>query len=141
MVTETSGPILLLVCSNFEWLNGIFLAVVLLLNDLVSIRDGDAPDVPTHTASHLVWPSFHFGSVSVDIQSAALIFAITGILLIRVYYSILQWKMLAPYHYKLDRPIRRLLPLVALFLLNLSLAVIYAFFYFMWFAMAMGVAD
>ena len=112
-----------LVCSNFEWLLAIFYAIGLLLHDLDRSSYGG------------------YGILPDSVYNAAFIVALSGLLLVRIYYALLQWKLLSVYHYKTATTVRSLPPLLISFAINIVLGLGYLLLYFLWLNVMMGVYD
>jgi hypothetical protein len=110
-------------CSNLEWINAIFYAVALFLHD----ADSD-----------IKYP--YFFNFSQDTTNVAVNVSLFSIGIVRVYYSLLQNRMLYVYHFGRDEKIHVVAPGVLL-VLGLTAGAAYEFVYFIWLVAAITNLD
>jgi hypothetical protein len=111
------------VCSNVEWINAIFYAVILFLHD----ADSD-----------IKYPYFfNFGQDTTDVAVKA---SLVSIGIVRIYYSLLQCRLLYVYHFRREDKVHVVAPGV-LVVLSLTATVAFEFIYLIWLVAAITNLD
>ena len=111
------------VCSNLEWINAIFYAVVLFLHD------GD---------SDIKYP--YFFNSGQDTTDVAVKVSLVSIGIVRIYYSLLQCRLLYVYHFRREDKVHVVAPGV-LVVLSLTATVAFEFMYLIWLVAAITNLD